>query len=113
MNSKAPPRKAKGKGMGAPHSETGAKIIPEEERKCPYEGCDSKGHLSGNYEKHYIIEACPLYHNKTPQDCKVGFIFFLGVFIVHLNFLFLTIFCFAFRNHTLIGVKRMKKDSVL
>lgn len=71
MNSKAPPRKAKGKGMGAPHSETGAKIIPEEERKCPYEGCDSKGHLSGNYDKHYIIEACPLYHNKTPQECKV------------------------------------------
>ncbi|XP_034242523.1 histone acetyltransferase KAT7 [Thrips palmi] len=73
MNSKAPPRKAKGKGMGAPHSETGAKIIPEEERKCPYEGCDSKGHLSGNYEKHYIIEACPLYHNKTPQECKESY----------------------------------------
>ncbi|KAK3930521.1 Histone acetyltransferase KAT7 [Frankliniella fusca] len=72
-NSKAPPRKTKGKGMGVPHSECGAKIIPEEERKCPYEGCDSKGHLSGNYEKHYIIEACPLYHNKTPEECKIAY----------------------------------------
>lgn len=70
INSKAPPRKTKGKGMAVPHSESGAKIIPEEERKCPYEGCDSRGHLSGNYEKHYIIEACPLYHNKKPEDCK-------------------------------------------
>lgn len=70
LNSKAPPRKTKGKGLPAPHSETGAKIIPEEDRKCPYEGCDSKGHLSGMYEKHYIIEACPLYHNKTPEECK-------------------------------------------
>ncbi|XP_026280546.1 histone acetyltransferase KAT7 isoform X1 [Frankliniella occidentalis] len=72
-NTKAPPRKTKGKGMGVPHSECGAKIIPEEERKCPYEGCDSKGHLSGDYEKHYIIEACPLYHNKTPEECKAAY----------------------------------------
>ncbi|GLH12369.1 Histone acetyltransferase Tip60, partial [Gryllus bimaculatus] len=44
--------------------------IVEEERKCPIEGCDSMGHLSGKLEKHFTIDACPIYHNKTAQECK-------------------------------------------
>ncbi|XP_073978907.1 lysine acetyltransferase chameau isoform X2 [Rhodnius prolixus] len=42
----------------------------EERSSCPFSGCDSIGHLSGKYEKHYILEACPRYHNMTPQQCK-------------------------------------------
>jgi len=45
-------------------------IMEEEERRCPIEGCDSSGHLSGRYDKHFTIEACPIYHNFTPQQCK-------------------------------------------
>lgn len=48
------------------HSET----VIEEERKCPLEGCDSMGHLSGKYEKHFTLEACPIYHNTTAAACK-------------------------------------------
>ena len=40
------------------------------ERKCPVEGCNSLGHFGGNYEKHFTVEACPLYHNKTPEECR-------------------------------------------
>ncbi|XP_057655035.1 histone acetyltransferase KAT7 [Diorhabda carinulata] len=42
----------------------------EEERMCPLEGCDGFGHLSGKYEKHFTLEACPKYHNLTPEKCK-------------------------------------------
>ncbi|XP_008197990.1 histone acetyltransferase KAT7 isoform X1 [Tribolium castaneum] len=45
-------------------------IIIIEERKCPLEGCNSVGHLSGKYEKHFTLEACPMYHNLTPAQCK-------------------------------------------
>ncbi|KAL0266644.1 UNVERIFIED_CONTAM: hypothetical protein PYX00_009131 [Menopon gallinae] len=41
-----------------------------EERKCPLDGCDSTGHYGGVYEKHFTLEACPMYHNLTPQECK-------------------------------------------
>lgn len=41
-----------------------------EERKCPLDGCDSMGHLSGTHEKHFTIEACPAYHNLTFDQCK-------------------------------------------
>jgi hypothetical protein len=30
------------------------------------------GHLGGRAEKHFTIEACPKYHNKTAQECKVS-----------------------------------------
>jgi hypothetical protein len=43
-----------------------------EERCCPLDGCDSVGHLGGRAEKHFTIEACPKYHNKTAQECKVS-----------------------------------------
>ncbi|XP_076628545.1 lysine acetyltransferase chameau isoform X2 [Colletes latitarsis] len=40
------------------------------ERECPLAPtCDSRGHLSGKLELHFTLEACPLYHNTTPQAC--------------------------------------------
>ncbi|XP_046589816.1 histone acetyltransferase KAT7 isoform X1 [Neodiprion lecontei] len=40
------------------------------ERECPLAlSCDSRGHLSGRFETHFTLEACPLYHNTTPQAC--------------------------------------------
>ena len=41
-----------------------------EERKCPVEGCDSIGHLSGNNDKHFTQEACPLFHNMPLSETK-------------------------------------------
>ncbi|XP_023016387.2 LOW QUALITY PROTEIN: histone acetyltransferase KAT7 [Leptinotarsa decemlineata] len=41
-----------------------------EQRCCPLEGCDSIGHLSGKSEKHFTLEACPTYHNKTLEMCR-------------------------------------------
>lgn len=53
-------------------SEVKKKIVveEEEEKKCPVPGCNSQGHLSGKFETHFNIFACPLYHNTTPEDCK-------------------------------------------
>ncbi|CAH1100230.1 unnamed protein product, partial [Psylliodes chrysocephalus] len=42
----------------------------EEDRTCPLENCDSNGHLSGKYDKHFTLEGCPKYHNLTPEKCK-------------------------------------------
>ncbi|XP_076655883.1 lysine acetyltransferase chameau isoform X2 [Halictus rubicundus] len=40
------------------------------ERECLLApACDSRGHLSGKLESHFTLEACPLYHNTTPQAC--------------------------------------------
>lgn len=39
------------------------------ERECPLASCDSRGHLSGKLDSHFTLEACPLYHNITPQAC--------------------------------------------
>lgn len=39
-------------------------------RECPLSAsCDSRGHLSGKLDSHFTLEACPLYHNTTPQAC--------------------------------------------
>lgn len=46
---------------------------PPDEQKCPVEGCDSSGHLSGNQDKHYLPEACPIYHNMSTSECKERF----------------------------------------
>jgi histone acetyltransferase MYST2 len=43
-------------------SDTTTTALPEE-RKCGVEGCDSNGHLGGQFDKHFMIEACPVYHN--------------------------------------------------
>ncbi|XP_064541903.1 histone acetyltransferase KAT7 isoform X1 [Drosophila montana] len=40
------------------------------EKKCPIEGCDSSGHLSGNLDRHFLPEACPIYHNMSASECK-------------------------------------------
>lgn len=40
------------------------------ERKCPLEGCSSLGHLSGRHEKHFTVDACPMYHNMTAASCR-------------------------------------------
>lgn len=45
-----------------------------EEKVCPLEGCTSLGHLGGNYEKHFTIEACPFYHNVTINETKQNLI---------------------------------------
>ncbi|XP_070073849.1 histone acetyltransferase KAT7 isoform X2 [Drosophila takahashii] len=44
--------------------------ITQTEKKCPIEGCDSSGHLSGNLDKHFLPEACPIYHNMSASECK-------------------------------------------
>lgn len=41
-----------------------------EERRCPIESCDSLGHLSGLYDKHFTQEGCPLYHNASLEMTK-------------------------------------------
>lgn len=64
------PRKTKGRG-GAANSDT-SQTPTVEERRCPLDGCDSMGHLGGRAEKHFTVEACPKYHNKTAQECKVS-----------------------------------------
>ncbi|XP_043864877.1 histone acetyltransferase KAT7 isoform X2 [Drosophila mojavensis] len=40
------------------------------EKKCPIEGCDSSGHLSGNLDRHFLPEACPIFHNMSASECK-------------------------------------------
>ncbi|XP_044732299.1 histone acetyltransferase KAT7 [Chrysoperla carnea] len=68
---------AKGKVKNSKRNDTKAKpaesAIIVEERKCPIDGCDSMGHLSGKHEKHFTVEACPLFHNTTPQKCKEAY----------------------------------------
>ncbi|XP_076296658.1 lysine acetyltransferase chameau isoform X4 [Lasioglossum baleicum] len=47
-----------------------ARARATKERECPLApACDSRGHLSGKLESHFTLEACPLYHNTTPQAC--------------------------------------------
>lgn len=46
-------------------------LPPIEKRKCPVEGCDSSGHLGGLYERHFSVEACPVFHNVTKDETKV------------------------------------------
>lgn len=71
---KKPPAVTKGKTKNnkkndAKTKNTGMSI--EEERKCPMEGCNSMGHLSGKFDKHFTLEACPTYHNITIDKCKI------------------------------------------
>lgn len=47
---------------------------PEEDKGCPLEGCNSMGHLSGTTDKHFTIEACPIYHNLTIAETKMNLV---------------------------------------
>lgn len=38
--------------------------------RCPVEGCNSEGHLSGKFESHFTQTTCPIYHNLTPKECE-------------------------------------------
>lgn len=38
--------------------------------RCPVEGCNSEGHLSGKYESHFTQTTCPIFHNLTPDECE-------------------------------------------
>lgn len=42
------------------------------ESQCPVPGCDSRGHLSGTYERHFTQLACPLYHRTSDAQTKVS-----------------------------------------
>ncbi|XP_066156595.1 histone acetyltransferase KAT7 [Euwallacea fornicatus] len=61
--------KSKNNKKADPKSKRNEVIIVE--RTCPLEGCDSVGHLSGKFDKHFVLEACPNYHNTTIPKCKV------------------------------------------
>ncbi|KRX34607.1 hypothetical protein T05_11925 [Trichinella murrelli] len=39
--------------------------------KCPYPKCTGEGHLSGKFDTHLFIEACPLKQKLTPETCVV------------------------------------------
>lgn len=75
---KSPVKKAGPKGPAsqrkpkARRSSEAALATQIEERKCPLEKCDSLGHLGGQHDKHFTIEACPMFHNLTSQQCKVS-----------------------------------------
>ena len=43
---------------------------PIEKRSCPVDGCTSMGHLGGAHPRHFTVEACPIFHNTTPERCK-------------------------------------------
>lgn len=42
--------------------------------RCPVEGCNSKGHLSGKFESHFTQTTCPIFHNLTWKECKERYI---------------------------------------
>lgn len=70
---KRAPTVTKGKAKNSKQKEAKSRIndiVNNEERKCPVEGCNSMGHLSGKHEKHFTVEACPMYHNMTMSQCK-------------------------------------------
>ncbi|XP_013783186.1 histone acetyltransferase KAT7-like isoform X1 [Limulus polyphemus] len=67
------PRATRNKQQRQLNIENEVKIEDEEdegEPVCPLPGCDSKGHLSGQYPTHCTIAACPTYHNTTPEECE-------------------------------------------
>lgn len=74
--SRSPVKRAKGNTKKTKSNLKHSNHIPKktttvEERKCPVEGCDSVGHLSGVFDKHFTQEACPLYHNVSLSETKV------------------------------------------
>lgn len=74
--SKSPVKRTKGKANNSKiNSKLSANVLKKatpivEERKCPVDGCDSMGHLGGHFDKHFIQEACPLFHNVSLEETK-------------------------------------------
>lgn len=62
--------KAKHKKIEQKHNLNLSKDSQPEEKRCPMEGCNSNGHLSGKYDTHFTLEACPTYHNVTIVETK-------------------------------------------
>lgn len=63
--------KGKTKNNKKNDSKTKSTNLLIEERKCPMEGCNSIGHLSGKADKHFTLESCPVYHNTNTEKCKL------------------------------------------
>ena len=58
------------KGQNMPTSRMRSAAVAVKDRECPLCAvCDSRGHLSGKLEVHFTLEACPIYHNTSPQAC--------------------------------------------
>lgn len=85
-DSKSPVKKASGKSKGNSGSQRRTDNVKNSvhqllssqqhpavitERRCPNETCNSVGHLTGQFEKHFTIEACPSHHNVTLADTKI------------------------------------------
>lgn len=62
--------KSKHKKIEQKHNLNLSKDSQPEEKGCPFEGCNSNGHLSGKYDKHFTLEACPIFHNLTIAETK-------------------------------------------
>lgn len=60
-----------GSGSNASSKEQGSSSLTQtKERECPLAAsCESRGHLSGKFDTHFTLEACPIYHNTTPEAC--------------------------------------------
>ncbi|GIY30669.1 hypothetical protein CEXT_207271 [Caerostris extrusa] len=63
-------RKKRGRGkVKSDSSHNKVDIKEDKQPKCPVPNCDSKGHLSGKFDTHYVVACCPLYHNTTAAEC--------------------------------------------
>ena len=66
--------KSKHKKIEQKHNLNLSKDSLPEDKGCPLDGCNSMGHLGGKEEKHFTIEACPVYHNLTNVETKQNLI---------------------------------------
>jgi histone acetyltransferase MYST2 len=71
LSSKDKLKQQKKKNEQKHNAANAAKALQTEKKGCPLESCNSNGHLSGKYEKHFTLEACPEYHNATNEETKI------------------------------------------
>ncbi|XP_076367118.1 histone acetyltransferase KAT7-like isoform X3 [Tachypleus tridentatus] len=69
-NSKLPQRGTRNKLQYQLVIQNEIKIEDDEEPVCPLRGCNSKGHLSGQFLNHCTIPECPMYHSTTSKECE-------------------------------------------